>query len=71
MNSISQIAVNTSYKKLENEKDATRVGSEIIKTKLDNKLNVTLKILAIVGGAISIILVGYFSLKGIHVVSPI
>lgn len=67
MQLLSQVIVNTSSGKMEIAKIETQGNNDITKIKLNNKANITLKILAIIGGLISAVTLAYFSLKGIKI----
>ena len=67
MSTLSQIAINTNSANFEIKKEENQGSNEIIKIKLNNKANITLKILAIIGGLISAVTIGYFALKGVTI----
>lgn len=54
-NLMTQVVLNT-----------TNNNTEIIKSKNNNSTKINLKIIAIIGGTISLLLMGYFALKGVN-----
>ena len=67
LSTLSQIAINTSSTKNEIDKEDNKDNNEIMKIRLGNRANITLKILGIIGGLISAVTIGYFALKGVTI----
>lgn len=59
LNTMSQIAINTSSGKMEIAKENSKSGNEIVKTKINNNLAIVLKVL----GVISAVGLGYLSAR--------
>lgn len=67
MNTLSQIAINTNSNAFEIKKEDNKDNNELMKIRLGNRANITLKILGIIGGLISAVTIGYFALKGVTI----
>ncbi|HBY20573.1 MAG TPA: hypothetical protein DEG71_06140 [Clostridiales bacterium] len=66
-NLMTQIFLNTNNNNTEIIKTKDTNETEVMKIRLGNRANITLKILAIIGGVISTITIGYFALKGVSI----
>jgi len=67
MQLLSQVIVNTSNSSVEIMKNATKNDTETTTIKSNNKTKVAIQMLAIVGGIISTLILGYFALKGVNI----